>query len=228
MNVFKNKARDLGLVPTLRSARFDVLRLRARWRVRQRTSTALKKVGPNVRIHLGCGNRKVPGWLNVDVSGSDLNVDLSSGKLPFTDESISKIATQHVVEHLYYDEQFIPLMKEMNRVLVPGGIIWLSCPDLSKAINSYLMDKCKTLVEDRLTRFPNSPIPKPSQHFLNVLFHQNGSHKNLFDFEMLEHAANFAGMSEIVEIDEEAFLLENPEFPRRADELQTIYVKIVK
>jgi hypothetical protein len=33
---------------------------------------------PN-KLHFGCGERKVNGWLNVDLVGSEVDVDLTSG-----------------------------------------------------------------------------------------------------------------------------------------------------
>lgn len=41
------------------------------------------------KIHLGCGARKVEGWLNVDIGGGDVNLDLAAGYLPWQDSSFS-------------------------------------------------------------------------------------------------------------------------------------------
>ena len=51
---------------SLRSLKFDALRLRARLLHQWRTVVPAAS-----RLHIGCGSRRVPGWLNVDVSGSE-------------------------------------------------------------------------------------------------------------------------------------------------------------
>ncbi len=48
-------------------------------------------------------------------------------KLPFLDESVDYIHLSHIVEHLSYQDLYT-FMKEMNRVLCPGGVLVLSTP----------------------------------------------------------------------------------------------------
>src|SRR5439155_12031079 len=72
----KSALRDSQILSrrSLRSLKFDALRLRARLLHQWRT------VAPAAsRLHLVCGSRLVPGWLNVDVSGSEYDVDLGCG-----------------------------------------------------------------------------------------------------------------------------------------------------
>src|SRR5687768_16380409 len=85
--------------------RFDVQRLRVR------LSNILKKdlSSPIDRLHLGCGRRRVEGWLNVDLSGSDLDIDLAS-KLPWRDQQFSVVVSQQVIEHLELHRELIPLL----------------------------------------------------------------------------------------------------------------------
>src|SRR5262249_23483695 len=110
---------------------FDFLRARARRRMP-------KPFAPGVdQLHLGCGARRVPGFLNVDVAGSELDVDLASGELPFNDESFNAVVSQHVIEHLDLEHELLPLLRDIHRVLKPGAELWLSCPDMSVVCRYY-------------------------------------------------------------------------------------------
>jgi SAM-dependent methyltransferase len=110
---------------TLQLMWFDVLRLQARIRRLRRND-----LEPSCnKLHLGCGSRRVAGWLNVDVIGSDYDIDFIT-RLPWRSDSFSAIVSQHVIEHLELFGELVPLLSELRRVLQPGGQIWLSCPDM--------------------------------------------------------------------------------------------------
>ena len=89
---------------------------------------------PHLRLHLGCGSSRIPGWVNID-NEADLAPDLVADvrDLPYEDNSVEQIAAFHVLEHFRYDE---PVLEEWHRVLVPGGLIVVVVPDL---IATYLM-----------------------------------------------------------------------------------------
>ena len=189
-----------------------------RWKSRQfgKKSNYLNKD----KLHLGCGRRIVPGWLNVDLLHSDYDVDLGIGKLPFKSSHFKAVASQHVIEHLDIELELIPLLKESNRVLEKSGEIWLSCPDMEKVCASYFDDKAIGLINDRKSRWPDFKMPDfPSQHMINLLFHQTGTHKNLFDFIL-----NKTGFEKVNKVKESDFLERFPECPKRNDDLQSIYV----
>lgn len=177
------------------------------------------------RLHLGCGGRHVDGWLNVDVSGSDWNVDLSRGRLPWPDRAFQAVATQHFVEHLHLDSELIPLLREVFRVTAPDGEVWISTPDISKIVDSYQNHRMSDLVVSRQRRFPNWDLGgAPDVQMMNELFHQHGSHKNLFDLELLTWALQQAGFADVEPADEPMMLTRFPEFPKRDDGEQTLYV----
>lgn len=57
-------------------------------------------------LNLGCGDRYVEGWTNVDHGSphrKDLEVDLA-GELPWEPWSVSRIYAGHLLEHLTYDD----------------------------------------------------------------------------------------------------------------------------
>jgi SAM-dependent methyltransferase len=61
------------------------------------------------------------GGVQVDV------VDLNSGRLPYENDSLDLVTCTEVIEHL---EHHRPLMREIHRILRPGGICVLSTPNV--------------------------------------------------------------------------------------------------
>jgi predicted SAM-dependent methyltransferase len=82
-----------------------------------------------LRLHLGCGQSPIPGWVNVDVQalpGVDRVLDVRKG-LPFT--NVAAIFAEHFLEHLDVDEG-LACLAECRRVLAPEGILRISTPNL--------------------------------------------------------------------------------------------------
>jgi len=81
-----------------------------------------------MKLNLGCGNKKMYEYINIDKSkfaNPDLVLDLEEGKLPYEDESISGIVATHILEHI---QNIIPLMNECYRVLKKGGYMRIVVP----------------------------------------------------------------------------------------------------
>ena len=219
----------LQIQKTIRTGRFDLLRLRARMRTKGMLSRKLAQGPLPDKLHFGCGKRFVDGWLNCDLVGSDVDIDLGCGTLPFADGTFSAICSQHVIEHLDLVTELEPLMKELNRCAKPGATLWLSCPDIEKVCRSYINSKGADMIEDRLTRLPNfHTFGYPSSFMINNLFHQGGEHRNLFDFDLLEALLLKSGFTDIQNQNEGAFLAKFPEFPERRDDYQSLYVSAVR
>jgi len=215
---------------TLRYFFFDFKKLKARLVTGKMKKSYLRKnkTFPKM-LHLGCGRRKIQGWLNVDISNSDINVDLTNKNLPFPSKSFEVIVSQHVIEHLDLKNELEPLFKELHRVLNSKGSLFLSCPSIKKICESYIKDGCKTLVDGRKRRFPSWSLDGyPNVQIINELFHQGTEHKNLFDFELLSFSLCKCGFTKVEEIDEKIFLRKYKSFPKRFDDEQTLYIVAYK
>jgi hypothetical protein len=79
------------------------------------------------RLNLGCGNKKVENFVNVDKSAfvnPDEVVDLNVTPWPWKDNEFSHIFAKDILEHLgNTGEDFINIIKEMYRVS-DNGAIW--------------------------------------------------------------------------------------------------------
>ena len=81
-----------------------------------------------LKIDLGCGSRKKDGWFGIDmVDGPevDLVMDITQG-LPLSDNSVSKVYSYHMLEHLDRTH-YANLFAELHRVCEPGATldIWV-------------------------------------------------------------------------------------------------------
>lgn len=83
-----------------------------------------------LKLNLGCGSNKMPGYVNVDLYGEpDVRQDLESFPWPWVDSSVEEIYLSHVLEHLgAAPNVFIQIMKEMYRVSANGAKIHIIVP----------------------------------------------------------------------------------------------------
>jgi predicted SAM-dependent methyltransferase len=88
------------------------------------------------RLHLGCGETRLAGWLNIDLNGGDLSLDLRRG-LPFEAGSVSAIYMGHLLEHFDYKHAALGLLHEAHRVLAHGGVLRVAVPDIESFIRAY-------------------------------------------------------------------------------------------
>lgn len=90
-------------------------------------------------LHLGCGKRLLPGFINVDAEpGADMQLDLTQ-PLPWADGTIDGIYSEHFIEHLS-QAQGIALLLQCRRVLKPGGVIRIATPDMAEMVRDYTSD----------------------------------------------------------------------------------------
>jgi predicted SAM-dependent methyltransferase len=103
------------------------------------------------KLHIG-GEERVPGWeifnalpgLAVDHLGDAR--DLSR----FPDNTFTDVYASHVLEHMdYANDELLNALKEWRRVLVPGGTIYVSVPDLD-ALSGLFHDKERLSLDDRI------------------------------------------------------------------------------
>lgn len=84
-----------------------------------------------VKLNLGTGHRPKDGFYSVDLvemDGIDVVADLNDGLPDLPDNSVDEIMTQHTLEHV---QNFMPLMRELHRVVRPGGKITITVPHFS-------------------------------------------------------------------------------------------------
>ncbi|WDP93215.1 MAG: methyltransferase domain-containing protein [Desulfobacter sp.] len=91
-----------------------------------------------MKLHLGCGKRFIPGFVNIDICPQEsLDVQHRIETLPFNDASVSLIYASHVLEH-FSRREFLDVLVEWRRVLAPDGILRIAVPDFRAIVTYYL------------------------------------------------------------------------------------------
>ena len=113
---------------------------------------------PQPSLHIGAGPKTLDGWLNSDLIGGDIHLDLER-TLPLPDASIAYAFGEHVVGSLS-EQATMGLLRELHRVLRPGGVLRLTTPDLEKLIAIY-RDENPVVGRDEYARYLDDETGKP-------------------------------------------------------------------
>ncbi|WMW81638.1 hypothetical protein RF679_05000 [Undibacterium cyanobacteriorum] len=85
-----------------------------------------------IKLNLGCGFNKLPGFVNVDkfdACAPDVVVDLEVLPWPFADNSVSEVLLSHVLEHLGASvDVFQGIIQELYRVCCHDAVIKIYVP----------------------------------------------------------------------------------------------------
>src|SRR5262249_42754065 len=136
------------------------------------------------RLHIGCGQEAIPGWINLDtrtLPGVDRVLDVRLG-LPF--EDVSAIYAEHFLEHLSLEEG-LSFLRECRRALNQGGVLRLSTPNLDWVYATHYRIGPEFSNEKRVHDCLQ----------LNRAFHGWG-HQFLYNRETLEAVLRAAGFAE--------------------------------
>lgn len=91
-----------------------------------------------LKVQFGCGNRRFTDWHNFDSE-----VDISK-PLPFPDNTIDIIFTNHNLEHVNFISAY-KFLEECYRTLKPQGILRIQVPSIEKIYsckdNNYITER---------------------------------------------------------------------------------------
>ncbi len=82
-------------------------------------------------LDLGCGLRKRPGAIGIDVnprSHADIIHDLNSFPYPFPDNNFDEIICDNTLEHL---DDLLKVMEELHRIAKPSALVTIVVPFFS-------------------------------------------------------------------------------------------------
>jgi hypothetical protein len=84
----------------------------------------------DLRLNLGCGAKRLDGYINVDQFGDpDLRFNLETFPYPWSDNSVIEIEMHHVLEHLgQQTETYLKIIQELYRICAPGAKLHITVP----------------------------------------------------------------------------------------------------
>ena len=183
----------------------------------QETQTAIK------RLNWGCNNDTPAGWINSDMKqgpGIDISCDIRDG-LPLEDDGLDYAVAIHALPEVPFPD-LVPALRELRRVLKPGGVLRLSLPDLDKGIRAYLSgDRDYFLIPDEDARSMGGKF--------SVQMTWYGYSRTLFTHDFIEELLLKAGFSRV---DRCAFQQTASAFPEITEldnrERESLFVEAVK
>lgn len=179
---------------------------------------ALGNTSAPICLDLGGAGSGHGEWTTVDMTKEcDIFWDLRQS-IPMTANSVSKIYSSHLFEHLTY-QQGQKLLQESVRLLKPGGTFLICVPNARMYIESYL--GLRDLPSDcfgYLPAFNNTS----SIDAINYVAYMGGEHKYMFDQENLLHILTGAGFADAQKRDFD------PETDRAERDYESLYAIATK
>ena len=145
-----------------------------------------------MRIHLGCGTKRLPGFVHVDAR-AEVRPDYVADALNLSclsDDEVGLLYFCHGLEHIGFGAVGDALA-EWGRVLKPGGELRLSMPDFGAIARAY-----NDGVSLRLVRYALMGGQGYAENF----------HYSTWDFDTLKVALEMAGYTDVALYDARAWL----------------------
>lgn len=148
-----------------------------------------------IRVHLGCGVKRLDGWIHVDAQPQPmLDHQTTVDNLHmFKDNSVDEIYACHVLEHVGR-KQVDNVIREWNRILKVGGIVRISVPDFDAVVTHYQQHKS---IQDIMGLVVGGQRDEFDYHCV------------LFDFESMRTLLQSSGFQQIQRYDWRDFLPPN-------------------
>jgi predicted SAM-dependent methyltransferase len=174
-----------------------------------RTAAALKRprqlktylaTGVCRKLNVGSGADPIPGWINADLTPwrkSIVYMDATK-PLPLPTASMNFVFTEHMIEHIAYDDARA-FLREAFRVLRAGGRIRIATPDLDRILT--LKTDPPSGVQRAYVAFSNRQYGEPDQgdnpaFAINRTFREWG-HQFIYDYRTLRDLLVNCGFDQV-------------------------------
>ena len=137
------------------------------------------------KIHLGCGDVDLQGWINIDARNAPhVHIRTESLNLQeFQENSVSEIYLCHVLEHFSFQE-VKDLLSSFHSKMHKGAVLRISVPDFSALVELYKI---------------SGDLKKIEQPLMGGQDYKFNFHKSVFDQDFLNNLLVDAGFSEVLQ-----------------------------
>ncbi len=156
------------------------------------------KKSMEIKLELGSGGKKgVNGWTTVDNGTTSISADISwdlKRGIPLPDNSVYKIYSSHLLEHIPYN-QLLVFLRECRRVIKADGEFLVCVPNFRLYVDAY--KKGENFKERETWWKPGVVDTGSAMDQLNYAAYMQDQHKYMFDEENLINTLLKAGFSNV-------------------------------
>ena len=155
---------------------------------------------PVRKLHIGCGENMLAGWLNSDYNPHNPNVMHldATRRFPFEDSTFDYVFSEHMIEHIAYPDG-LRMLRQCRRVLKKDGRIRISTPDLRFLINLYCDSKSD--LQNRYVRWASDTFIRNGEYTDTMVinnFVRAWGHRFIYDEKTLTGSLELCGFVDVV------------------------------
>lgn len=118
-----------------------------------------------MKLHLGCGDDYIPGYINSDLYAEKVDERFDARKIPYPDNTFDEVKAFHIIEHFNWMEGN-EVLKEWCRVLKPNGRLHIETPDFLESCRMFVNSDDSVRVQMYGHFFSTAWIPGQQHLFL--------------------------------------------------------------
>jgi predicted SAM-dependent methyltransferase len=152
------------------------------------------------KLHIGCGDNVLDGWLNSNyypATSNILHLDVTQ-PFPLSNDEVDYIFSEHMIEHISREDGLL-MLNECFRVLKPDGKLRISTPNLLFLVELYKSDKSELQLE-YIKWATDTFIPNVSAYegaYVINNFVRDWGHSFIYDEKTLRLSLEKAGFTNI-------------------------------
>lgn len=147
-----------------------------------------------IKLNIGCNDVIFQDWINLDLHPHAGAIVCDARQpLPYTDNSVSFIFSEHFIEHLNETEA-LNFFKECYRVLEPGGVIRTTTFDVDDIMNNCSTDDKWDVYKKWLYDGLFSHMTRTQ--FFNLAIYEGTNHKYMYNPDEMERFLRLAGFAQ--------------------------------
>ncbi len=162
-----------------------------------------------MKLNLGCGNKKIAGFVNIDIDAScrpDILGSVDNLDPYCEDQSVEEIVAFDIVEH--FDRNTIKdVLNNWLRKLGKGGLLVVRTPDFDRIVSLYSRNGRRQGLLGLFGERFSFPLEKAAWHIYGETDVPGMAHKWIYNKPMIERLLLETGFSKVV-FTEEKHLVE--------------------